>query len=559
MIIQSSPLEFTQTETMEASILMNTRMSEMLKLSSRIIPITIQEQNILTAKEIRTYTLPTGGGVLVSENFFYCPFTTQTNKILLLCSCYIISVNGNQNDINSFATIYQKYLSNVFDIIRHTTSYEAKMMEFSIFASKMVGYKPFDINALIKAGKKYKIEVARAGEDISFIVRNVRCGNEIEGYLQYKAIQMFMTEKYTFRHTIYYFNKFMYDTRWGISRVGSLHPHIGSGGSICWGNRVSDVQLYIESRSYAFLLEVLKESLFSYNPGDGDDGAPFRPVKEISEVIRLLNKLIDIKLSKDGNSSSKEINSSRYFAETIGNSFCPHCDYITNEEGRCVNLRCKGCEKANIKCSKCQQDCVIGDYDEDARMFEWICNNEQCMASPKYPYRVTAPYCRHCGRPSLTRSGYPCVDKSCRGYTLSQWRTYEQFYCAFDLINSPWISPEEAAKKWEAGKIEQDKKLKALLIKSAAIELIPGVCPSCGNKELSKTSDNDLYCTARGCKINNTRLFNNAGEYIYKCICDVCGNYLKFDVATKVFTCTSSSCVNYNIPQCNAVGDSLII
>ena len=95
------------------------------------------------------------------------------------------------------------------------------------------------------------------------LFKNVKCGNETEGYIQYKSIEVFLSDSYFPSRTIFTFNKFFYDTAWSIGKMGSLHPHISDEGCFCFGNRKGDYTLYTEGRSYPKKIRELMDQISS--------------------------------------------------------------------------------------------------------------------------------------------------------------------------------------------------------------------------------------------------------------------------------------------------------
>ena len=192
-------------------------------------------------------------------------------------------------------------------------------------------YEPIDFRELEKYCRKYKIKFSlNEDKTFDFEFRSVKIGNETEGHVNYKIIILTFDEQFNIIRQRYYFKSWYYDTKWNLK--WAMHPHVG--GYICYGNRAEDMDFYIAQHQYAFIVDLIKETVHSYYPEK-----PFISIQGLStRLLRMENALPKAKAALE------KFNSSPSMEEIIpfiaGNSqVCSVCGYYIYEN-HCTNPNC---------------------------------------------------------------------------------------------------------------------------------------------------------------------------------------------------------------------------
>jgi hypothetical protein len=155
---------------------------------------------------------------------------------------------------------------------------------------------------LPKACRKLGIKYKFIDHEHHFLFKDVKSGNDVEGYIKYRSIDIICREDLRITEVMYNFNNFSYKSSWRLGLVGHLHPHISVGHdsvtTICFGNRDSDAKLYKSSGAYEFFALLLKESVYNYDPSN-----PYEKVSSIIPKIMVLEKIASLHkvLDEDGN------------------------------------------------------------------------------------------------------------------------------------------------------------------------------------------------------------------------------------------------------------------
>ena len=225
MIVNGSPIEFTQREILTVSVFLQVRVSEILAISTRIHLISSGEFQL-----IRMHNPPTFGDYHLHYSgitYTYSPALTDYEKNKLLLMAYLFE-NDDAQSISQLLNSYTEY-SNPFDNIEsELTSHIRTIAQYTQTIANFGGYKKWDMQAFIKAARKHKALVEVINHKLSITFKNVRCGNETEGYLQYKSIQLFLEDgtKKPYR-AIYTFNNFFWDSEWRVQQyqLTSTYSH----------------------------------------------------------------------------------------------------------------------------------------------------------------------------------------------------------------------------------------------------------------------------------------------------------------------------------------------
>ena len=192
MTINGSPIEFTQTEILTASVFLQVRASEMLSLSTRIFLISDRELSLVLHHQPRQY----------NNGYFYfneCVYITSNHlyeviKKKLLIISYLL-YNDDVPSIENILRSFDYFAETISSINSRISETENRLTEYFARLASFTGYKKWDMVAFIKAARKYKAVAELVDNKISLTFKNVKCGNETEGYIQYKSIQVFLGQQ----------------------------------------------------------------------------------------------------------------------------------------------------------------------------------------------------------------------------------------------------------------------------------------------------------------------------------------------------------------------------
>jgi len=180
-------------------------------------------------------------------------------------------------------------------------------------------YTPFNFAELEKYCRKYKIgyelyNIPRKDKAVfGLIFSKVKVGNDIEGYVNYKKIVLRFNLNFELKSSVYYFNNWYFEN---IGITFCVHPHIYD--YICYGNRKSDYEVYVNMRNYAFLIDLINETVRSYCAD-----SPFVSVTDLQKKLRIIHNALPKGYSK----------------KVSRMDICPRCNgYIF--EGICSNPLC---------------------------------------------------------------------------------------------------------------------------------------------------------------------------------------------------------------------------
>lgn len=350
----------------------------------------------------------------------------------------------------------------------------------------------FDYKQMEKYVKKYNGEFGLTDDGYSIAFRNISCGNETEGIVKYKKITLFFKRDRTdTQRAIFEFSTWMYDTAWRCDLIGSLHPHLSSSGQMCWGNRNEDIDNYIRNNSIPFIVDLVKESLFSYSPD-----RPYISIKKLIVQIELMNRIWK---------GQKKADSSALFRSGLDTiPKCPHC-YQFFFDNQCVNANCEANPNAEIACPSCSSRTEVGLYNPTTSSYDWICCNENCNENPNYamnlaikidalaallPETFDATSCRICNRTLLRfgSTGY-CEQHHTVG-TILTWN-------AAQTIHGIAIPNLLFAEILARGHYTPENNY----IHANLIPVRPDLvvnCPTCG-AVMDKTEDDRYTCMVDGC------------------------------------------------------------
>lgn len=251
----------------------------------------------------------------------------------------------------------------------------------------------FNEKEFIKACRKNKAFAEFTKKTVNVIIPNVKVGNELEGYLHYKKVVVTLEKKSLCVQKIkFYFSTFDISSE-EIRHMGNtpLHPHIL--GNFCWGNRQTDYELYREAHAYIYLIDVIVESVKSYNPE-----GPFNSVKQIASNIYEIKKKVD-SMRQAGISFESD---KAHNLQVIWNALpkCEKCYHVLPENNECMNNHCKANPNASdINCRRCSHSTAKMEFNEKLNQYLFKCTNSTCLTNLQHIHLDVS--CPACGTNSL--------------------------------------------------------------------------------------------------------------------------------------------------------------
>lgn len=341
---------------------------------------------------------------------------------------------------------YMYTLRDAYSLIRRA---ESEGNGLSFIANTTI---PMSLRAAArKCGMGYKEDE----RTVCFSLRNVKVGNDIEGWMVYKRIDLTYRKDNDGMPILnvcdsinFVFNDFAYNTTNHIELLnGYMHPHI-SGNNICYGNRGSDVGGYAANEQYSFWCATTKEVVSVYNPDN-----PYQNIRAIAQRIITLSTPIK-KWLKEG-TLTIDANGIWTLPEDANPRICPSCDRITDASGDCVTPGCR--HNPTYRSSLLQ----IGHA----------------------TYRSSHLVCRVCGDNHLnlirgnTIGGlWGCDNEDCRAYGI--W----QYYAEFAPYRDNWGSIREDRDETEG-------------------DIYMPTC-ECGER-LHQDGDRGWLCISQSCRLHN--------------------------------------------------------
>lgn len=174
------------------------------------------------------------------------------------------------------------------------------------------------------------------GKYIKFTFKNVKVGNDMEGYIHYKQIDLVL-DPFTFSIKDSRFTFKNFSVKSSEYLPINFHPHIASG--ICFGNMKEEYNRYISNGYYEFALALIKESVYNYNAE-----SPYVNIITLAKTIKSCERLWKIEKTQAEN-----------FRLTHHNcAGCGHSAPIAEDGGTdCTSPNCRGNANAHIVCTLC--------------------------------------------------------------------------------------------------------------------------------------------------------------------------------------------------------------
>lgn len=296
----------------------------------------------------------------------YCKLSKSTDRVYYYQTNYIDRIF-----VILYATILfndEKYIFSLapptIESLIRTTSDNVLMMRNIVDYNRRMSTNGLNLISVGNAAKFCDINVSNDG-NITLSFHKIKCGNDNEGYIHYKSIDVKLSNSLNPVSFRFYFNRFYADSADGLY----WHPHCGDD-SICWGDNVTEYELFRGAANLEMIAMMIKEALASYNPGN-----PYLAVKHIANRVSCIDKYC----------RQNDISSINMNQISVSNlTKCPRCGDYLGENGNCASNNCMNNPSAtNINCPVCGFTITYDHYDEDNGHI-WRCDNKYCYTSPNY-------------------------------------------------------------------------------------------------------------------------------------------------------------------------------
>ena len=297
------------------------------------------------------------------NGFLYIPlfYSERMNSELgeytipAIMAIWILSKVAQNEDILNYHNNINKqtirYFKDLIKIAEEQSKIRDRQKILESYYENLSFLKLPDWTAFVKAAKKYKVKAVHKDGYISLMFPNVICGNDIEGFIQYRAIEVLWSKNTnSVKEVIYYFKDFIISDKWGF--ITALHPHVD--GSFCWGNREEDYSIYRNANEWGFLIGLINESLRGYNPS-----SPFINITKLRHILSQLKAVLPKDVTKLRIIRNDVAESFKWFS-TIKEKAqsCPICGQILMEGQPCMGQNCRRNPDSIIDCDICGQQYI---------------------------------------------------------------------------------------------------------------------------------------------------------------------------------------------------------
>ena len=416
--------EFEERQYIEAAFFLQVPAKKLRML--HIAPVTPLEFDAINAI---AHKLNERHYIKYYQDKFYYRGNPSANE--LLCSAYLINVKQTFQLVSMLNKLHLWEKRNLAINETYKSYHENLQYALSKY-SEISTYQlqNFSIRTINKIMAKHKGYAEFTEDSLKLTFNKIKCGNEIEGYINYKAITVFLplskmgTRNLNSNRIIYTFQKFSIDTYDKIVGVPTLHPHISSWGSseFCFGNRDGDWDIYAETYNFPFMIDLIYESLHTFNPA-----SPYIHVNTLINIIKTLNVVY-----KDYRKMNPQSNPSELASHIFrGVNKCNRCGTILSPEGVCFVEGCHANPNATVSCNRCGIDMERGEWNNGHSAYNWICRNTSCSNSPDYvrPPMPPMPLCRICGQELRIESTQATLTNSSFGGGVVTRGSYTTFVC----------------------------------------------------------------------------------------------------------------------------------
>jgi len=335
------PCDLPEKRKIAVAIFLNKSYEEVSEATQNILAVNRNTFNYIA----RTYDNVSSirANTLFSEPFYYVSEEGIVYDKVEACLIALLIPEDQENAIK----IWNKCSGNIINAYEYfNRSAELYNEYLKILEQNTISYTPINWKELFTYGKKLKLKITRE-KSLSLIIiefGKVTIGNDIEGYIKYKNIILTFDDNFTLKRSQFFFTNWEYDSDLGLD--WSLHPHIKD--YICYGNRKEDFVIYQSTKNFAFLLDLIKESVNSYYPDQ-----PFISVKKLASRLRAMERALP--LHKAANPESERVESLLEFAEAH-TRYCDCGNYMINN--RCTGITCRRNPEAQLNCAHCNTPLV---------------------------------------------------------------------------------------------------------------------------------------------------------------------------------------------------------
>ena len=382
--------KFKMKNIMQASLLSGIKLEELTKCLPRMA---LTERALRTSECIYTVNYSHIAFYVVNDGTLWKKATTtlrEDEEIAVIVFNYLATQKNFVKNSGKFKQIMTDYYTQLANISSHYMNIEIAVSNIRSQMEKFNSNR-FQINTedvvetFTKVCKKLKISYSFVSGLHNLKFKDVKVGNEIEGYINYKSITFVVDDDFKLRDMIFGFNGFVVRSSWHLSYLGTLHPHINADPRICFGNRDVDFKTYSTTGNVQFFCLLLKETVSNYSPEN-----PFIKINDIRNKIKGLEHLSQIKnVTKDGKIYEFHTHPEEYSKYVLeGRKACPHCSGFlypspidAQASMNCTNPECAANPNAELICSECSTPLTRGVWQIHERKYKYECYNANCSCS----------------------------------------------------------------------------------------------------------------------------------------------------------------------------------
>jgi hypothetical protein len=334
--------------------------------------------------------------MLKLDKTFY--FKGKYMSIAILAAIFFFDGKSSSN--------FDTFLRQIKEYLDISSQINREIIKIKESERKILEYLPdnkFSVDTLNSICKKRKIGFMQDDSgNKTFIFRNVVTGNELEGFIKYKSINIVMDKKMMeVNNIIYVFNDFEIGSE---SLRTYLHPHI-SNIKICKGNRKEDYFLYLANNEYGLLLDLFSEVLNNYNPDDA-----YTNIEKIKNTLWVIKN----NLQKSILAPEEQVRLALKFSLK-----CKFCGEFLNYNGQCVSPKCPANPNAQIGCPICGFLMERGEWIPRLKKFHYYCKEHK------------ENICKECGEINRHKSSCVHSHNSCIVCGEQSYYTINgKYYCS---------------------------------------------------------------------------------------------------------------------------------
>lgn len=300
-----NPIIISESVYKDVGLFLNTPVDKIIPVMSNVCIISSSEvylRNDLIkfysdSWSVVYYTDTNGKICIYDPNGYLCQDTSYVNvfQATIVITCFL-KFQNKLNNVYRTSKAYQNYKNKLVNELSLISGKSSDIISsYERIHALLFGAVIIDVEKTAKYLKsKFKIDFSEIENDqhtiFMFTFNNVRCGNNIEGYIKYKKIEITLNveRKITsvnFEIVNNLIMKVSDNDRWGFY----THPHISNSGSICYGNMNDVVQDLLNKRPenwIEFYASILYQVITTYNPDT--------PFSSITRIMQNLNRVLKI-------------------------------------------------------------------------------------------------------------------------------------------------------------------------------------------------------------------------------------------------------------------------